>query len=640
MKTKMPVLALILTAIMFLWLADQAGAQVSLPYTNNFYSVPNNGDAPPNPDFDFATSISENYPTNSWQVWTNDPTVEAPWNSVNWLPNDGCVQGFASIICENATTEYSTALLNVGSALAAPQGFRLSSDFKIPVFNPAREAYIGLWAFGNHPDTGNRLANGTGSGVWADLQLSTTLHSGTGASGFVNFVNAAGNNTGIQVGSLVGGKLPINTNDTYNLTVVATYDFNTNIDITFVATDVSQGLSNSISEIISFAAGNNNFLSTAALPGNGSYFGYCDREDANGNFTTGPQQTNITVQANFSLTPVLNPPSGPPSPVSLAILPRTNLYVGANATLSSSFSGVTPMEVKWQYGGASLSFTNDFSAFSTNASLTVSNVSLANAGYYRAYATNSLGTNSTAWILLTVFPIPANPLIDVQASDANNGGYFQQGAAVLGNGADAWNIVNVWTNTTVTSNIALYDTTGAAAGVTLSYTPGTAAYINSSAVIPLFTQFLQGSTTVTLSGLQATAPYDVVVYAIGNANQGGVVSGAVTGTSTGGAALVSDVGGFTNGVNYVQNQFALSDGSGNLAFTVVGSWNGLQITKSVALPTVALQAVTGGQLQVTWSGGQSMLLQTTNLLGPWTTNNSTPPYTFTPSGAQMFFRAQ
>jgi hypothetical protein len=35
---------------------------------------------------------------------------------------------------------------------------------------------------------------------------------------------------------------------------------------------------------------------------------------------------------------------------------------------------------------------------------------------------------------------------------------------------------------------------------------------------------------------------------------------------------------------------------------------------------------------------QGTLLQSTTLLGPWTTNTATSPYTFAPTNSQMFFK--
>ena len=47
----------------------------------------------------------------------------------------------------------------------------------------------------------------------------------------------------------------------------------------------------------------------------------------------------------------------------------------------------------------------------------------------------------------------------------------------------------------------------------------------------------------------------------------------------------------------------------------------------------------GGHVMVTWPGGGT-LLEAPTVTGPWTTNVATSPYTFTPTGAQKYFRTQ
>jgi hypothetical protein len=46
----------------------------------------------------------------------------------------------------------------------------------------------------------------------------------------------------------------------------------------------------------------------------------------------------------------------------------------------------------------------------------------------------------------------------------------------------------------------------------------------------------------------------------------------------------------------------------------------------------------GSNIQLQWTGGT--LLQSTNLLGPWTANPATSPYVFSPTGVQKFFQIQ
>lgn len=85
--------------------------------------------------------------------------------------------------------------------------------------------------------------------------------------------------------------------------------------------------------------------------------------------------------------------------------------------------------------------------------------------------------------------------------------------------------------------------------------------------------------------------------------------------------------------------------SGTLAQAAIFT-NALSATQMLALynassvaPPVSLQIIPTGDdyLTLTWS--QGLLLQSTNLAGPWTTNPATSPYNFTPTSPEMFFRA-
>ncbi len=57
-------------------------------------------------------------------------------------------------------------------------------------------------------------------------------------------------------------------------------------------------------------------------------------------------------------------------------------------------------------------------------------------------------------------------------------------------------------------------------------------------------------------------------------------------------------------------------------------------------PTDAHLAISpsGGSFQVTWAAGT--LLEATNVMGPWTTNTSTSPYTVPVTDSQKFYRVQ
>ena len=54
---------------------------------------------------------------------------------------------------------------------------------------------------------------------------------------------------------------------------------------------------------------------------------------------------------------------------------------------------------------------------------------------------------------------------------------------------------------------------------------------------------------------------------------------------------------------------------------------------------LGVQSAAGNNLQLVWP--QGVLLQATNLMGPWITNaGATSPYTVSPTAPQMYFRVQ
>jgi hypothetical protein len=59
------------------------------------------------------------------------------------------------------------------------------------------------------------------------------------------------------------------------------------------------------------------------------------------------------------------------------------------------------------------------------------------------------------------------------------------------------------------------------------------------------------------------------------------------------------------------------------------------VTFPLAPVSISLQ-MSGSNLQLTWP--QGTLLESSNVLGPWTTNLAPSPFTVSPTNAQMFFR--
>jgi hypothetical protein len=109
--------------------------------------------------------------------------------------------------------------------------------------------------------------------------------------------------------------------------------------------------------------------------------------------------------------------------------------------------------------------------------------------------------------------------------------------------------------------------------------------------------------------------------------------------STGfGYANLSNVSGdlYPNGEVVTIGQFG-----GAFATSSTAGYDGtfdLGLTLGTGPIKIGIQNIGGGQLQLTWPSG--ILLQATSLNGPWTTNVNTSPYTFTPTGAQKFYRVQ
>jgi hypothetical protein len=81
-------------------------------------------------------------------------------------------------------------------------------------------------------------------------------------------------------------------------------------------------------------------------------------------------------------------------------------YVGGTATFSASFVGTLPMTNQWQ-SNTTGTFYNI--ANQTNASLTLTNVQMSEAGTYQVIASNNQGSGTSSTATLTVLAAPAGP---------------------------------------------------------------------------------------------------------------------------------------------------------------------------------------------------------------------------------------
>ncbi len=152
--------------------------------------------------------------------------------------------------------------------------------------------------------------------------------------------------------------------------------------------------------------------------------------------------------------------------------------------------------------------------------------------------------------------------------------------------------------------------------------------------------------TITLTGLDPNATYNLVVFSAGNQpGQSAVLSGAINGTNT-----LSTRDSFALGDNYAQNQSAKPDATGALVVQIAndpnqtpyGTFNGVQLQDNlVSVPSVRLTVQrSGANLLLSWP--QGTLLQATNVAGPYlpVSGNPPSPYTAVPTGAQRFYRVQ
>jgi hypothetical protein len=109
-----------------------------------------------------------------------------------------------------------------------------------------------------------------------------------------------------------------------------------------------------------------------------------------------------------------------------------------------------------------------------------------------------------------------------------------------------------------------------------------------------------------------------------------------------GAGYINLVGDTNSPAFYTGGQVALLPASaGSITDSSATGWNGtfdLGLTPAAAPISLSISKLGGGQLQVQWTGG--VLEQAVNVKGPWTTNVSSSPYTFSPSGPAQFFRVQ
>ena len=287
-------------------------ALVSLPYTNNFDSDAV-GAAWEDPAF--VTSGTDDFAGNYWQVVS--PGI------------GGSGHGFQSITTNSTATIYNAA--TVESLIPAPLPVALSANFRIQTINTSGNSYIGLAAYGNVSDLGVVGTDTQGTFIWSYMQITG---GGLGALLFVNFVNGAGNNSGITISNQVGGSLSINTNDVYNFALAGSYDASSNLTVTLTVTDTTAGVSATRSEWLPWSVVSAHYT--------GNYFGIVNRDNS------GNAGTQTILHDNFSLSSSVS--------ANYLVSQGENLN-GWTLTFNDEFNGTQLNTNKWNttymWGGSS-----------------------------------------------------------------------------------------------------------------------------------------------------------------------------------------------------------------------------------------------------------------------------------------------
>ncbi len=148
---------------------------------------------------------------------------------------------------------------------------------------------------------------------------------------------------------------------------------------------------------------------TETETGNFFFFGDID-EVAFYNTVLTPEKIALHFGAGFGAT---TPPTINTQPASRAVLP------GANVTFKVQAAGSLPLKYRWQFNGTDL-------VGQTNNSLSLSNVTSAEAGSYRVIVNNLAGTTTSDAATLKVITVSNLPYLEVVKADAPVG-YWRLG---------------------------------------------------------------------------------------------------------------------------------------------------------------------------------------------------------------------
>lgn len=326
-------------------------------------------------------------------------------------------------------------------------------------------------------------------------------------------------------------------------------------------------------------------------------------------------------------------------------------FPGGTAIFSAAFDGTRPISYQWQVdkGTGPTNLVGQ-----TSSTLTLSNLQLSDAGTYYLSASNSVGPGSSSGGILTVYPQPTSPFTANfqwrSFQDSNDvGGYTGQGVPGYGSGT-FWNQIigpdnNPGSNVTYVSATGYSDDGSTDEGLSMSVTCNESWAWTSTPVIPLLDSAVTARPRATFGFILPNGLYNLVLFSCNGTESAQADAGAVFNingiTRT---ALPTQDTSFVEGDNYVVfKNLVVTDGRLSGTVTAVagksyGSLNGAQVQFLGPAVTLHAQMIAGGQLRLEWS--QGTLLESTNVTGPWTSVQTSSPYTFTPTGPQMFYQVQ
>lgn len=391
---------------------------------------------------------------------------------------------------------------------------------------------------------------------------------------------------------------------------------------------------------------------------------------------------NITSPASGSIVPFGLPIISPQPPEAIT------RYQGQKVSISS---GASPGTYRWQRNGLDVSNDSRTSG-ATGTTLTINNLTAGDAGNYTFIATTSAGSVTSSPTVLTIL-VPNKPSESSVLALAPTAFWRMEELA----GSTAFDYVGGFDGTHGVNDLLAVDGPRPADGFThfestnlATQLPGNAA--PSAIVFPALTASTESVTAVTLTAwikpavipadraglVTFTAPAESGLRLYGGANglsilwnnsvshsgilppvgQWSFVAAVIT---TNGANIYLATNGgwrvFTDTV--VRAPVALSGAGwigsdrniGNRFFE--GSIDEVAVFRGALPPsaitnlftgvvtppsvTLSIQKV-GGGVQLSWP--QGTLLESTNVAGPWTTNNATSPYTISNPDGTKFFRVR